>query len=145
MSTSPRFRAASRVESSGIALRMRRFTLGVLRQYWSNASRTSSTPGVNETNLYGPAPIGAFLKPSSPTFSTYFFGTIHRGRLDRGEKICREGRRRRLQKGADRGRAIQIRVVYAWCRTGDGGVRRVLAQGAERQADRVQGHSRRGD
>ena len=31
---------------------------------------------VNETNLYGPAPIGAFLKPSSPTFSRYFFGTI---------------------------------------------------------------------
>ena len=37
---------------------------------------TSSTPGVNETNRYGPAPTGAFLKPSSPTFSTYFFGTI---------------------------------------------------------------------
>ena len=32
-------------------------------------------PGVNETNWYGPAPIGAFLNPSSPTFSTYFFGT----------------------------------------------------------------------
>jgi len=31
---------------------------------------------VNETNLYGPAPIGAFLKPSSPTRSTYFLGTI---------------------------------------------------------------------
>ena len=40
------------------------------------ASSTSSTPGVKETNLYGPAPIGAFLNPSSPTFSTYFFGTI---------------------------------------------------------------------
>ncbi len=25
--------------------------------------------------MYGPAPTGAFLKPSSPTFSTYFFGT----------------------------------------------------------------------
>ena len=34
-------------------------------------------PGANDTNLYGPAPIGAFLNPSSPTFSTYFFGTIH--------------------------------------------------------------------
>ena len=52
------------------------FTEGGLRQYWSKASRTSSTPGLNETNLYGPAPIGAFLKPSAPTFSTYFFGTI---------------------------------------------------------------------
>ena len=50
--------------------------LGVLRQYESKASRTSSTPGVYETNLYGPAPMGCFLKPSSPTFSTYFLGTI---------------------------------------------------------------------
>ena len=29
-------------------------------------------PGVNETNLYGPAPIGACLNCSSPTFSTNF-------------------------------------------------------------------------
>jgi len=47
-----------------------------LRQYCSLASRTSSTPGVNDTNLYGPAPTGAFLNPSSPTFSRYFRGTI---------------------------------------------------------------------
>ena len=47
-----------------------RLTLGTLRQYPSKASITSSTPGVKLTNLYGPAPIGAFLKPSSPTFST---------------------------------------------------------------------------
>ncbi len=57
-------------------MKTRRFTLGVLRQYLSEASSTSSTPGVNETNLYGPAPTGAFLKPSSPTLSTYFLGTI---------------------------------------------------------------------
>ena len=31
------------------------------------------------TYLYGPAPMGAFRKPSSPTFSTYFLGTIHPG------------------------------------------------------------------
>ena len=76
MSISPRLSAASRVDSSGITRITIRFTLGVLRQYCSNASSTSSTPGVNETNLYGPAPIGAFLNPSSPTFSTYFRGTI---------------------------------------------------------------------
>lgn len=29
-----------------------------------------STPGVKLTTRYGPAPTGAFLKPSSPTFST---------------------------------------------------------------------------
>ena len=51
MSISPRLSAASRVDSSGITLNTRRLTLGVLRQYWSNASRVSSTPGVNETNL----------------------------------------------------------------------------------------------
>src|SRR5215469_3871004 len=73
---SPSFNAASRVESSGITFITSRSTLGFLRQYPSKASSTSSTPGVNDTNLYGPAPIGAFLNPSSPTFSTYFFGTI---------------------------------------------------------------------
>ena len=76
MSTSPRLRAASRVASSEITRKTSRLTAGVFRQYWSKASMTSSTPGLNETNLYGPAPTGAFLNPSSPTFSTYFFGTI---------------------------------------------------------------------
>src|SRR5215471_15334141 len=77
MSTSPLLSAATRVASSGITFMTSRFTRGALRQYWSNASSTSSVPGVNETNLYGPAPIGAFLKPASPTFVTYFSGTIH--------------------------------------------------------------------
>src|SRR6266436_2638779 len=76
MSISPRLSAARRVLSSGITLKTKRFTVGGLRQYGSKASNTSSRPGLNETNLYGPAPIGAFLKPSSPTFSTYFLGTI---------------------------------------------------------------------
>ena len=76
MSISPRFNAARRVDSSETTLKTSRFTLGTLRQYPSKASMTSSTPGVKETNLYGPAPTGAFLKASSPTFSTYFFGTI---------------------------------------------------------------------
>src|SRR5216683_2325593 len=77
MSASPRLSIASRVDSSGTALRTRRLTLGLFLQYGSYASTTSSTPGVNETNRYGPAPTGAFLKPSSPTCSTYFLGTIH--------------------------------------------------------------------
>jgi len=38
---------------------------------------TSSIPGLKLTKRYGPAPIGAFLKASSPTFSTWRFGTIH--------------------------------------------------------------------
>jgi hypothetical protein len=36
----------------------------------------SSIPGVNDTKWYGPAPTGAFLNPSSPTRSRYYFGTI---------------------------------------------------------------------
>ena len=76
-STSPRLSAAARVVSSGSPLKTRRLTLGALRQYPSNASTTSSMPGLKDTNRYGPAPIGAFLNPSSPTCSTYFFGTIH--------------------------------------------------------------------
>src|SRR5215475_11206872 len=85
MSASPRLSMASRVDSSGIDLNTSRFTLGVFRQYCSFASTTSSTPGVNETNRYGPAPTGAFLKPSSPTFSTYFRGTRRRRRVEREE------------------------------------------------------------
>src|SRR5215813_1248723 len=46
------------------------FDARVLRQYWSKASNTNSAPGVNDTNLYGPAPTGSFLNPSTPTFST---------------------------------------------------------------------------
>ena len=38
--------------------------------------RHSSRTGVWLTNLYGPRPIGCFLKPSMPTCSTYFLGTI---------------------------------------------------------------------
>ena len=57
-----------------------------------------------------------------------------RRRLDRAQEICREGRRRRVQKGADRRRALQIRLVHPGCRTGARGLRPVLAQDPERQA-----------
>src|SRR5205085_5351862 len=67
------------------------FTEGGLRQYGSKASMTSSTPGLNETNLYGPAPTGAFLKPSSPTFSTYFLGTIQPAAVAVAEKVKKSG------------------------------------------------------
>src|SRR5688500_14405219 len=77
MSASPFFSIASRVDSSGTTFITSRFTAGALRQYLSYASKTTSTPGWLDTNRYGPAPIGCFLNPSSPTCSTYFFGTIH--------------------------------------------------------------------
>ena len=77
MSISPRLTITMRVDSSGTDLNTSRFTEGVFRQWPSYASTTSSMPGLNETNRYGPAPTGAFLNPSSPTRSMYFFGTIH--------------------------------------------------------------------
>jgi hypothetical protein len=50
MSISPRFSMAMRVTSSGTPSRTRRLTLGLLRQYCSLASSTTSTPGVSDTN-----------------------------------------------------------------------------------------------
>ena len=52
-----------------------RFTEGAFRQYSGKASMVSSTPGLKEANLNGPAPTGARLYASSPTFSMCFFGT----------------------------------------------------------------------
>ena len=77
MSASPFLNIARRVDSSGTIFITRRLTDGVFRQYFSCASRTISMPGWWLTSLYGPAPTGCFLNPSSPTFSTYFRGTIH--------------------------------------------------------------------
>ena len=65
--------------------------------------------------------------------------------LDRAEEVRREGRRRRVQEGADRRRALQVRLVHARRRAGHGGLRRLLAQDAEREAARLQGHRRRVD
>src|SRR6267142_1896465 len=76
MSASPRLSMASLTDSSGTDRSTSVFTEGVLRQNSSCASSVSSTPGLKPTTLYGPAPMGAFLNPSSPTRSTYFLGTI---------------------------------------------------------------------
>ena len=63
----------------------------------------------------------------------------HRRRLDRAEEVCRERRRGRLQEGADRRRPLQVRLVHPGRRTGDGGVRRLLAQGAHREEAGLEG------
>ena len=68
-----------------------------------------------------------------------------RRRLDRAEEICREGRRRRLQAGADRRRPLQVRLVHAGRRTGARSVRRLLAQDARGQAPGHEGDPGRGD
>ena len=64
-------------------------------------SSTSSTPGVKDTKRYGPAPIGAFLKPSSPTFSTYLRGHDPRRTRGRGAVEGHEVRPRLLEPEAD--------------------------------------------
>src|SRR2546425_6219835 len=92
MSASPRLSMASLTDSSGIDRSRSVFTEGILRQNCSCASSVSSTPGLKPTTLYGPAPMGAFLNPSSPTLSTYFLGTIQAAPvagLDRAQEIRR--------------------------------------------------------
>ncbi|MBM3220183.1 MAG: hypothetical protein FJZ38_16170 [Candidatus Rokubacteria bacterium] len=59
-------------------------------------------------------------------------GAGHRRRLDRAAEISREGRRRRVQEGAGRRGAVQVRVVHARRRAGPRRQRAILAQGAER-------------
>ena len=61
--------------SSGITLKTSRFTLGVLRQY----CRTPPAPArrrVERDELIWAGADRRLLEASSPTFSTYFFGTI---------------------------------------------------------------------
>ena len=69
----------------------------------------------------------------------------HRRGVDRAEEVRREGRRRRLQEGADRRRAVQGRELHPGRRSGDGGVRGLLAQGPHREAARLPQHARRDD
>ena len=52
--------------------------------------------------------------------------------LDRAEELCGEGRRRRIQAAPGGPWSVQVRQQQAGHRTGDGGVRGLLAQGALR-------------
>ena len=65
--------------------------------------------------------------------------------LGRPQEVRREGRRGRLQEGAGRRRAVPLRLVHAGRRAGARGVRRLLAQDAEREAPGLQGGPGRGD
>ena len=59
----------------------------------------------------------------------------HRRRLDRAQEVRREGRRRRLQEGARSAPGpYQFVSLHAGRRAGARGLRRLLAQGAEREA-----------
>src|SRR5256885_15258016 len=70
-----------------------------------------------------------------PPRSTLFpYTTLFRsgvgGGVDRAQEVRREGRRRRLQEGAGRPRALQVREPHTRHRAGDGSVRGLLAQDA---------------
>ena len=67
------------------------------------------------------------------------------GRVDRAEEVRREGGRGRLQEGARRRRPLQVRELQPGYRSGDGGLRGLLAQGAEREAPGIPQHARRDD
>ena len=69
----------------------------------------------------------------------------HRRGLDRAQEIRPAGRRGRLQEGAGRRGAVQVRVVHPRRGAGVRGVRGLLAQGAGHQAAGLQGDPRRGD
>ena len=61
MSTSPASSAETRVAVSGIRRKVIRFAAGWASQYWAWASATSWASRFHSTNLYGPAPTGAWM------------------------------------------------------------------------------------
>ena len=63
-------------------------------------------------------------------------------RLDSSAQIPREGGRGRVQEGTGRRGAVQVRLIHARHRAGAGGLRPVLAQDAECEADRDEGDPR---
>ena len=79
------------------------------------------------------------LKQPWPDFMTYFGTVTTSAAWVVPKQVRREGRRGRLQEGADRRRALSLRVVLAGDRAGAGGLRRLLAQDAGGQAP---GHAR---
>ena len=78
------------------------------------------------------------LKKPWPDFLTFYPVATGAGWIV-PKQVCREGRRGRVQEGADRRRAIQVRLVHAGRRTGARGVRAILAQDAGGEAHRHEG------
>ncbi len=66
-----------------------------------------------------------------------------RRRVDRAPELRREGRRRRVQEGADRRRSLSIRLVHPGRRARARGRRSLLAKVAGGEAARVQDDPRR--
>ncbi len=95
MSTSPRLSAASRVASSGMTLKTRRLHDGWLAPVRLVRLHHQLDPGLEGDELVRAGATGAFLKPSSPTCSRYFFGHDPR-RAGRGRGVERHEVRPRL-------------------------------------------------
>jgi peptide/nickel transport system substrate-binding protein len=96
---------------------------------------------VREITIVDPGRVRFQLKEPWPDFMT-FYGTSATGAAwIVPKKVRREGRRGRLQEGADRRRAVQVRELQPGDRSGAGGIRRLLAQGSEREAARLPEHA----
>ena len=68
---------------------------------------------VEEVQVLDARRVKFVLREPWPDFMT-FYGTTATGRgLDRPEEVRREGRRRRLQEGADRRRSLPVRQLHA--------------------------------
>ena len=100
-----------------------------LERYRGAASKTLKER-VAGVDIHDPHRLTIRLNEPWPDFLTFYASATRRG-LDRAEEIRPAGRRRRLQEGADRRGAVQVRVVHARRRAGVRGVR--AATGARRR------------
>ena len=92
---------------------------------------------VKEVVIVDPHKVRFVLHEPWPDFMSVLRHAGQRRRLDHPQKLLREGRRRRLQEAPDRPRPLQVRQQQAGHRTGHGGERELLAQGAVGQTPRV--------
>src|SRR5439155_1757499 len=141
ISASPLLSITARVVDSGTLFMTSVFTLGTRRQYPGYASSTTSTPGLWLTNLYGPAPIGCFLKASSPTSVRFFLGTTIPAAVRVVERVedAERGERGRSGEGVEPARRDRHGL-------GHGGLtRRRLRGGARRCAEDDDGDEQRQD
>ena len=111
----------------------------------SRSSATAASPrrcsrrGSPRSRRPDPGRVRFRLKQPWPDFMA-FYGDAGDGRgVDRPQEVRREGGRGRLQEGAGRRRPVQVRLVHAGRRAGARGLRRLLAQDAEREAPGLQG------
>jgi hypothetical protein len=100
---------------------------------YRGASARALKESVAAVETPDPGRVRIRLKRPWPDFMTFYCGATGAAWIVPKE-VRREGRRRRLQEGTDRRRAVQVRLVHAGRRAGPRGLRSILAQDAEREA-----------